>query len=122
MQVSDQLAFATTPKDRSAYMHAVQFLSQWLRVKAVIPHAARSAALVRVVRALLACGKLSLTHLGRSLPGAARVKHQIKAVDRLLGNQHLHRERDGIYRAIAQTLLWGNKRPVIVVDWSDFEL
>jgi hypothetical protein len=50
------------------------------------------------------------------------VKHQIKAVDRLLGNEHLQRERDGIYRAIAGTLLLGNKRPVILVDWSDLEL
>jgi hypothetical protein len=78
--------------------------------------------LVRVVRALLAGGKLSLTHLGRSLSGPARVKHQIKAVDRLLGNRHLQRERDGIYRALAKTLLFGSNRPVIVVDWSDFEL
>ena len=29
---------------------------------------------------------------------------------------------DLIYRAIVQTLLLGNKRPVIVVDWADFEL
>jgi len=49
-------------------------------------------------------------------------KHQIKAVDRLLGNVHLQRERGGIYRAIARTLLRGNKQPVIVVDWSDFQL
>jgi hypothetical protein len=67
-------------------------------------------------------GKLSLTHLGRSLSGPAQVKHQIKTVDRLLGNQHLQRERDGIYRAIARTLLLGNKQPIIIVDWSDFEL
>lgn len=90
-------------------MHAVQFLSQWLADEAVIAHTARAVALLRVVRALLTCGKLSLTHLGRSLAGAAQVKHQIKAVDRLLGNQQLQRERDGIYRAIAQTLLLGNK-------------
>jgi len=74
------------------------------------------------VRALLTGGKLSLTHLGRSLDGAAQTKHQIKAVDRLLGNRHLHGERDGIYQAIARSLLLGNKRPVIIVDWSDFEL
>jgi hypothetical protein len=44
------------------------------------------------------------------------VKHQIKAVDRLLGNRHLQRERDGIYRALAKTLLLGSNRPIIVVD------
>jgi hypothetical protein len=102
-------------------MHA-RVLSRWLGDRAVIGHSTRAAALVRVVRALLTGGKLSLTHLGRSLSGSAQVKHQIKAVDRLLGNQHLHGERDGIYRAIALTLLRGIKRPVIIVDWSDFEL
>jgi hypothetical protein len=102
-------------------MHT-RVLSRWLGDRAVIGHATRAKALVRVVRALLTGGKLSLTHLGRSLSGPAHVKHQIKAVDRLLGNRHLQRERDGIYRAIASTLLFANKRPVIIVDWSDFEL
>ncbi len=96
-------------------MHT-KFLSQWLGDRTVVGHATRAAALVRVVRALLTGGKLSLTHLGRSLDGSAQTKHQIKAVDRLLGNRHLHGERDGIYRAIARSLLIGNKRPVIIVD------
>lgn len=102
-------------------MHT-QVLSQWLQDRAVIGHAARANALVRVVRGLLAGGRLSLTDLGRSLDGPAQVKHQIKTVDRLLGNEHLHDERDGIYRAVAHSLLAGCKRPVIIVDWSDFEL
>jgi hypothetical protein len=102
-------------------MH-LRVLSQWLEDRVVIRHAARASALARVVRALLTGGKLSLTHLGRSLDGAAKEKHQIKAVDRLLGNQHLHGERDAIYAAIARTLLLGNLRPVVIVDWSDFEL
>jgi hypothetical protein len=102
-------------------MHT-RVLSQWLDDRAVVGHATRAAALTRVVRALLTGGKLSLTHLGRSLSGPAQVKHQIKAVDRLLGNERMQAERDGIYRAIAATLLLGNNRPVIIVDWSDFEL
>ena len=121
MLFSDLLVFATTPTDWKNNMHA-RLLSQWLGNHAVIRHATRAAALVRVVGALLTGGKLSLTHLGRSLDGAAHVKHQIKAVDRLLGNQHLHEERDDIYRAIAASLLQGIKRPIILVDWSDFEL
>ncbi|MGC4066354.1 MAG: IS4 family transposase [Polyangiaceae bacterium] len=97
-------------------------LSRWLNNHTVIGHAVRAAAVVRVVRAVLTGGRLSLTHLGRHLGGTARVKHQIKAVDRLLGNPHLQRERGGIYRAIARTMLHENGRPVIVVDWSDFQL
>jgi hypothetical protein len=33
----------------------------------------------------------------------------------------LHAERNGIYRAIAKTLLAGIQRPLILVDWSDAE-
>jgi hypothetical protein len=78
-------------------------------------------ALLHVVEAALAGGALSLTQLGRRRPGAAHEKHQIKAVDRLLGNHHLHREHDRLYAAIATQVIGGIARPVIVVDWSDFE-
>jgi hypothetical protein len=101
-------------------MH-MKVLSQWLVSNGVIGHAARMATLLRAVAAVLKGGRLSLTHLGRNLPGDARVKHQIKAVDRLLGNLHLSAERDGIYRAIAHSILLGKRRPIIVVDWSDFQ-
>ena len=101
-------------------MH-VKVLSQWLAHQGVIGHSARLAVVLRAVGAVLTGGKLSLTHIGRHLAGQARVKHQIKAADRLLGNQHLHRERKGIYRAIARSVLLGKERPVIVVDWSDVQ-
>jgi hypothetical protein len=66
-------------------------LSQWLNDHAVIGHAVRAAALLRVVQALLTGGRLSLTYLCRHLDGTAREKHQIKAVDQLLGNENLQR-------------------------------
>ena len=100
-------------------MHAMRLLENWLQRNAVIGHRARMDALVRVVGALLSAGKLALTHLGRHRGGRAFVKHHIKAVDRLLGNRHLHRERDGVYRALASTVLGGVARPVILVDWTD---
>jgi hypothetical protein len=73
------------------------------------------------VQALLLGGKASLTLLGRSRNGSAHVKHHIKAVDRLLGNRLLHRELGRVYRAVAHTLFAGIQRPVLAVDWSDFE-
>ena len=100
-------------------MHAMSLLEKWLQGNAVIGHQARVAALVRVVGALLYGSKLALTHLGRHRAGRAFVKHHIKAVDRLLGNRHLHRERDGVYRALARTVLGRVVRPVILVDWAD---
>ena len=87
----------------------------------VIGHAARATALGRVVHALVMGGKAALTHLGRNRAGQARVKHHIKAVDRLLGNEHLQRETTAVYRAVTRTLLAGVTRPVLTVDWSDFE-
>lgn len=102
-------------------MHVRQVLSRWLEQRTVVGHSMRATALVRVVQALVLGGKAALTHLGRSRAGSAHVKHHIKAVDRLLGNGHLHRESAAIYRAIARTLLSGVARPVLTVDWSDFE-
>ena len=101
-------------------MH-VKILSQWLAGRGLIGHAARTAVVLRAVLAVVGGGRLSLTHLGRNLPGNAHVKHQIKAVDRLLGNRHLSRERNGLYRAMAQTFLRGKRRPVVLVDWSDVQ-
>lgn len=102
-------------------MHVTQFLSRWLSERTLIGHQARAFALVRAVQALVSGSKLSLTHLGRRREGAAHVKHHIKAIDRLLGNERLHAERDGIYRALAASLLHGVREPVVLVDWSDFE-
>lgn len=102
-------------------MHVGQFLSRWLEQREVVGHATRVTALVRVVQALVMGGKAALTQLGRNRAGTARVKHHIKAVDRLLGNRHLHREAPGIYRAVARTLFSGLRRPVLLVDWTDFE-
>jgi hypothetical protein len=60
--------------------------------------------------------KLWLTALGRSLPTPARRKHAIKAVDRLLGNRHLHRERFSIAAALAAMVIRRRTRPILLVD------
>jgi len=102
-------------------MHVARVLTRWLEEQELVEHKARCGALVRVVAAALSGAKLSLTHLGRGRSGNTFEKHHIKAVDRLLGNRWLHLERAGIYAAIARAVLYRAKRPVIVVDWSDFE-
>ena len=100
-------------------MHAVRFVNKWLERKCSFVHRARARVLARTVGALLQGGKLSLTHLGRWLPGSGYEKHRIKSVDRLLGNGHLHRERVAVYRELAHEVLAGSPRPVLVVGWSD---
>ena len=108
-------------KEARSNMHVKRLLSRWLEKREVIGHATRAMALVRVVQALVMGGKAALTQLGRNRAGDAHVKHHVKAVDRLLGNRHLHSEWTRIYRAIARTLLAKERRPVLAVDWSDFE-
>jgi hypothetical protein len=103
-------------------MHIATLLTHWLAPHTIIGHSARQSALLKLVSALLGGSKLSVTQLGRHRAGGAYTKHHIKAADRLLSNHHLHAERDGIYRAIARTLLAGIKRPVVLVDWSDADL
>src|SRR5688500_9069863 len=120
MAISDRLGVARTNRSE-ATMHVADVLSRWLEERRLVEHKTRGAALVRVVAAALSGAKLSLTQWGRARSGDTFEKHHIKAVDRLLGNQRLHVERAGIYAAIGRTVLRGVKRPVIVVDWSDFE-
>jgi hypothetical protein len=54
-------------------MHVAHLLSQWLSNHTVIGHRAREAALLKLVHALLAGSKLSLTQLGRHRAGSAYV-------------------------------------------------
>lgn len=94
-------------------------LHKWLVNSCPEIHLARVGAVVKVVDGLLSGAKLALSHLGRNLQTKAFAKHNIKCVDRLLGNIHLHSERLEVYRAIARWVIGGRERPVIVVDWSD---
>ena len=102
-------------------MHASSLLQRWFGGNTPFMHRGRQVSLLAAVEGLLCGGTLTLTHLGRSLRGAAHAKHKIKRIDRLLGNGHLQRECRQVYAALARRLLRGVRRPVIVVDWSDCE-
>ncbi|EKF9485437.1 IS4 family transposase [Vibrio cholerae] len=82
-------------------------------------HLKRLNSLMLACRALLDSKTLTLTELGRNLPCQARTKHNIKRMDRLLGNHHLHQERLAVYRWHASFICAGNPMPVVLVDWSD---
>jgi len=100
-------------------MIALKVLHKKLTQACPFIHQTRLTALVHATSALLVGQRLSLTQLGRNLVSTARVKHNIKRMDRLLGNAHLHKERRDIYRFICQELLKGNTQPLIIVDWSE---
>jgi hypothetical protein len=81
-------------------------------------HKTRMKALLDCAYALTHHAQLTLTSLGRHLPGDGYVKHKIKRVDRLLGNALLYHEHLDIYQAVSQSIIRTLPRLVIVVDWS----
>lgn len=64
------------------------------------------------------CKQLSIVSLGRYLKRDANVKHNIKCMDRLFGNQRLHEQAIQVYRGMANYLISPQTRPIILVDWS----
>ncbi len=86
--------------DRMQFLHAKRFSAMW-----------------RGVEALVAGQNLWLTALGRAWPTMAKRKHAVKAADRLLGNEALHRDRFRIAAAIASLALpIRGTRPIVLVD------
>ncbi|SNV08639.1 IS4 family transposase [Legionella waltersii] len=61
---------------------------------------------------------LFLTGLGRKDPSPTKTSSNIEKVNRLLGNEHLHKERPLFYQAMACRLIPSWMNPWIHVDWS----
>jgi hypothetical protein len=102
-------------------MHAEKLCHKWLQKVLPGMHRRRLSALGAIVGGAFRGGKLNVTSLGRSIRGNAKTKHSIKRADRLLSNDNLQREGGEVYRQLALMSLRGNKRPIILVDWSDID-
>ncbi|MFQ6024520.1 MAG: IS4 family transposase [Acidiferrobacterales bacterium] len=100
-------------------MHAVQLLHKRLQDTCPHIHTRRLTVLITATATLTRHHLLTITELGRALISDALVKHNIKRMDRLVGNALLFAERAGIYAALAKWLLGSAKQPTIIVDWSD---
>lgn len=100
-------------------MHVCHLLATHLRLRCSTIHATRFNALLTAVETATHHQRLTLTELGRGLRSPAFVKHNIKRIDRLLGNSRLWRERLVIFQALAHWLLAGSSQPIVLVDWSD---
>ena len=74
--------------------------------------------LLKAVITLSEHKELSIFGLGRFLDSQAKVKHNIKRVDRLFGNKSLHDRLNIYYHHMASILLKGNLRPIVIIDWS----
>lgn len=94
-------------------MRATKVLQKCLGDALQPMHALRRCVLLRAVEALIQGRRLTLIDVARAWPGAERIRAPLKALDRLLGNPHLH-------AAMARSLLRG-PHPVIVLDWCDLK-
>lgn len=101
-------------------MRATEVLQKCLSDALDSMHAMRSRVLLRAVEAAVHGRRLTLIDLARSWPGAERIRAPLKALDRLLGNRHLHAEREHVYKGMARWLV-RSKQPIIVIDWSDLK-
>jgi hypothetical protein len=100
-------------------MHAMTMLHRLLSKSCPYIHKKRLESLCAVTGAAVSGAALTLSDLGRGLASRASMKHNIKRVDRLLGNEALDQELPQLYQALAQHHLAHLKNPVIIVDWSD---
>jgi len=67
---------------------------------------------------LIKGASLTLTSIGRYLPGSAKVKHKIKRVDRFLANPRMHQDIPDIYCSIARKITSTLPHCLIAIDWS----
>ena len=100
-------------------MHALRILHRILSTSAPEIHTKRLASLLAAVEAVVLGSRLTLSDIGRGLHGRVAVKHNIKRIDRLLGNDSLHIEMPKLYEALVRQHLAGIAMPLIVIDWSD---
>ena len=100
-------------------MHAIKILHRILSTSFPVIHAKRLASLLAAVEAVVKGSRLTLSDIGHGLTGSVAVKHNIKRIDRLLGNDLLHTEISKLYEALVRQCLNGISMPLIVIDWSD---
>ncbi|EBU2202805.1 IS4 family transposase [Salmonella enterica] len=101
-------------------MPARQVCQNFFRDALAPLHKYRQNALLAATIVLINGASLTLTSIGRYLPGTAQVKNKIKRVDRLRGNESLHRNIPLIFRNIIAMLTSQLSLCVIAVDWNGY--
>lgn len=100
-------------------MHALTILHRILSTSLPEIHSKRLASLLAAVEAVVSGSRLTLSDMGRGLHGTTTVKHNIKRIDRLLGNNALHTEVPKLYGVLVRQCLEEMSMPLIIIDWSD---
>ena len=101
-------------------MKASKLLHKKLSTACPYMHDMRLKALIAGVTSALTEHQLTVTGLGRNLKSYSKThtKHDIKRMDRLIGNSHLHAERKEVYQYLSKQLIGVQQHPVLIADWS----
>lgn len=81
------------------------YLYNALRESCTDIHSTRLNAVLDVAAGLRHSQNLSLSEVGRNLPGDAKLKNKIKKIDRLEGNKTLHTELYSLYQGLSSFVL-----------------
>lgn len=107
-----------SPKNiRGIVMRKESLLQNYFKDTLSFMHKKRQNVLFGAVDSLIDGASLTLSSLGRNFKGNSKERHQIRKMDRLLGNKHLHREIPTLYKEINKLIMKANM-PVVAVDWS----
>ena len=98
-------------------MHTLRLLHKSFKKGLPFIHQVRLNNVMDASLALIKGNKLTLTALGRNLSGTSQTRSNIKKIDRLLNNNHLHKESIEFYKFMNQRLVAANAQPWIQVDW-----
>lgn len=101
-------------------MKAVKLLHKSMRNACPDIHKIRLQALMAGVNSAITEQQVTVTGLGRNLKSHSKTttKHDIKRMDRLIGNKHLQKERHSIYHYLLMQLIGNQKHPILIADWS----
>jgi hypothetical protein len=99
-------------------MHAEMIVKRMLKDCLCSLHEKQAEAIRAGVVGALEGGHLSLSRLAQQIPGETALRHRVKRMDRLLGNEAIHGKRREIYGRLADGWLDGIGVLLVVVDWS----
>ncbi len=104
-------------------MKAAKLLHKMLERTCPDIHKTRLNALMAGVLSGINHHQISVTSLVRNLRenSVTSTKHDIKCMDRLIGNNKLHQERSLIYKMMTDYLIGKEPHPLLIVDWSPIQ-
>ncbi len=99
-------------------MQLMKLLHTFLKKECPNVHKLRLNNLIDSCKTLIETNCLSVTGIGRNLPGKVQERSNIRKMDRFVSNKHLANEIVGFYQAMNQYLLPTSGDAWIHVDWT----